>query len=372
VARIIYFSRDYTPHDHRFLSALAQTEHNIYYLRLEQRGHSLENRPLPHQIEMISWAGGHGNARFSNAGRLLIDLKRVIRQVKPDLIHAGPLQSVAFLVALTGYQPLVSASWGYDLLLDAKRNPLYTWITRFVLGHSAVMVGDCDTIRKIAIAYGMPSKRICIFPWGVDLHRFTPQENQQSPKETFTLLSTRSWEPIYGINVIANAFVCAAQQQPKLRLIMLGNGSQAALLRRIFEKGRVQDRVHFLGQVNQADLPRYYQSADVCVGASHSDGTSISLLESMACACPVILPDIPGNREWITPGIQGWLYPDGDVQALAEAVLYAKDHRDQLPEMGRAARQLAEQRADWNKNFQELLKAYHIALTLYPKKALPI
>jgi glycosyltransferase involved in cell wall biosynthesis len=371
VARIIYFSRDYTPHDYRFLTALSQTEHHVFFLRLEQRGHSLESRPLPSRVEIIPWIGGCAPARYSNASKLFIDLKRVIHQVKPDLIHAGPLQSVAFLVALTGYQPLVSASWGYDLLVDAQRNSLYTWITRYVLGHSAVMIGDCDTIRQSAIAYGMPGERIFTFPWGVDLQHFTPQENHPSQNEVFTILSTRSWEPIYGTDVIANAFVQAAQQCPGLRLVMLGNGSQAALLRRIFEQGRVLDRVNFPGQVSQADLPRYYQSADVYVSASHSDGTSISLLESIACARPVILPDIPGNREWITSGIQGWFYPDGDAQALVEAVLNAIDHRDQLLEMGRAARLLAEQRADWNKNFLELLNAYRLASTIYPKKTIP-
>ena len=42
--RLLYFSRDYTTHDHRFLSALAKTEHQVSYLRLERRGHQLEER----------------------------------------------------------------------------------------------------------------------------------------------------------------------------------------------------------------------------------------------------------------------------------------------------------------------------------------
>jgi hypothetical protein len=64
--------------------------------------------------------------------RLLVDLKKVLRSVKPDLVHAGPIQRAAFLTALAGFRPLVSMSWGYDLLVDAERsrsmalgNPLY-------------------------------------------------------------------------------------------------------------------------------------------------------------------------------------------------------------------------------------------------------
>ena len=115
------------------------------------------------------------------------------------------------------------------------------------------------------------------------------------------ILSTRGWEPIYGVDLIARAFVTAARQCPELKLIMLGNGSLAPMLHRIFAKGNVEEQVMFPGQVKYSELPRYYQMADLYVSASHSDGSSISLLEAMACGRPVLVSDIPGNREWVTP-----------------------------------------------------------------------
>jgi glycosyltransferase involved in cell wall biosynthesis len=371
--RVIYFSRDYTPHDHRFLSALAKTEHRTYYLRLEQRRNQLEDRSLPEGIELIRWAGGRKPFRWRDVPRLLVDLKKVIRTVKPDIIHAGPIQTAAFLAALAGFRPLVSMSWGYDLLEDARRNVWWGRATRHTLRHSSAMVGDCNTIRQKAIAYGMRDERIVTFPWGVDLHCFSPETSLRSNGRVFSLLSTRGWEPIYGVEVIAQAFVLASHRlarmtepgsegsSPELRLTMLGNGSQAAELRRIFIQGGVLDQVYSPGQVSQAELPRYYRAADLYVSASHSDGTSISLLEAMACGCPVLVSDIPGNREWVSPGIQGWLFPDGDVEGLAQAIMQAVAKREGLGEMGRAARLLAEQRADWEKNFPELLHAYELA-----------
>src|SRR4030067_510558 len=170
--RILYFSRDYTPHDQRYLTALAKTNHRVYYLRLEKGPHVLEDRPLPPEIEQVQWAGGKHPVSLYDGLRLCSDLRRVIRQVKPDLIHAGPIQRSAFLVALSGFQPLVSMSWGYDLLHDAKINPLWRWATRYTLRHSAAMVGDCNTIRQLAISYGMPDERIVTFPGGVDIHDF--------------------------------------------------------------------------------------------------------------------------------------------------------------------------------------------------------
>jgi glycosyltransferase involved in cell wall biosynthesis len=364
MARILYFSRDYTPHDHRFLAALSQTEHRVFYLRLEKRGHILESRPLPAEIESVPWAGGMEPARAADGLKLFNGLKQVIRQVKPDLIQAGPLQSAAFLVALSGFQPLVSASWGYDLLQDARRNRLYGWITRYVLKHSTVMVGDCETIRRAAMDFGMSQERIVTFPWGVDLEHFSPQLGLENPTrdDSFTLLSTRGWEDIYGIDVIARAFVHLAGEFPQLRLVMLANGSQATALHKTFERAGVAERVSMPGQVSQFDLPRYYRMADLYVSASHSDGTSISLLEALACGCPVVLSDIPGNREWVTPGEQGWLFPDGDALALAGRIRQAIQDRDGLSQMRGAARRLAESRADWRSNFKELLRAYQIAL----------
>jgi len=371
--RILYFSRDYTTHDHRFLSALAKTEHQVSYLRLERRGHQLEERALPPEIEIVQWGGGTAPARWQDGPRLLRELKKALNKVKPDLVQAGPLQRSAFLVALAGFRPLVSMSWGYDLLQDAERNAAWRWATRFTLKRSAAMIGDCHTIHQLAVAYGMPDERIVAFPWGIDLEHFTPAGRWRQPDAAaddarpFTLLSTRSWEPIYGVETIARAFPIAAREHPDLRLVMLGNGSQAGLLRRLLPMGNLiadsgYPEALFPGQVSYANLPDYYRSADLYLSASHSDGSSISLLEAMACGCPALVSDIPGNREWVQPSVNGWLFPEGDEKALAQAILQAVEQRQRLTQMGQAARQVAEQRADWTKNFPQLMRAYEIAL----------
>ncbi len=168
--RILYFTRDYTTHDQRFLAALAKTDHEVAFLRLERRDHQLEDHTLPQGIQAIPWAGGRRPVSLKDGLRLLVDLRRVIRDFQPDLIQSGPLQRSALLVALTGFRPLVSMSWGYDLLHDAQRNALWRWATRYTLKHSAVMVGDCDTIRQKAVAFGIPSEQVVTFPWGVDSH----------------------------------------------------------------------------------------------------------------------------------------------------------------------------------------------------------
>ena len=314
--------------------------------------------------------------------RLLAGLKRVIRTFKPDLIQAGPIQRSALLVALSGFRPLVTMSWGYDLLHDVHNGRAWEWATRYTLKRSAAFVGDCDTIRNLAIEYGMAPERIVTFPWGANIQKYSPPA-PRSPlpalrtrlgwdENAFVLLSVRSWSPLYGVEDLARAFVKAARQRPELRLFMLGNGPLAGKIRQIFQQGGVLDKVHFPGQISQEKLPDYYRAADLYISTSHSDGTSISLLEALASGTPVLLSDIPGNQEWVSPpsstgagpgeGV-GWLFRDGDVESLTNEILHVVEHRGQLPAMGRAARSLAEARGNWEMNFPRLFEAYEIALS---------
>jgi glycosyltransferase involved in cell wall biosynthesis len=88
------------------------------------------------------------------------------------------------------------------------------------------------------------------------------------------------------------------------------------------------------------------------------DGSSVSLMEALACGLPCLVSDIPANKEWVFEGQNGWLFPDGNVDALAAKILAAIDQRASLPEISKNARLVAEDRADWKKNFGKLLTAY--------------
>lgn len=365
--RILYFTRDYTPHDHRFLSSLAQSEHEVYYLRLERSHTQLEDRPLPTNVNIVRWAGGRSPAKLSNSLHLFLSLRKVLRQIKPDVLHAGPIHTVALLAALSGFQPLVSMSWGSDLLRDANKNRIYRWVTRLVLNRSTVLIGDCDAVRAKAIAFGFPNARIVTFPWGINLQNFTPGDDGELRKRAgwegnFVLLHTRSWEEIYGVEVLARAFISAATQKPELRLFMLGGGSLAAKLRGMFERAGVSDKISFPGQIPYQDLPSYYRAADIYVSASHSDGSSVSLMEALASGLPALVSDIPGNREWVIPQKNGDYFLDGDAVSLTQVILGFVENRDKITKQGASARKLAERRADWTENFPILLKSYEMAL----------
>jgi L-malate glycosyltransferase len=359
--RILYFSKSYTPHDYRFLSSLSKTEHQVFFLQLEAAKRQTEDRPIPENVQLIPWAGGRHEFRWRDVPRLTFDLRRVIKKIRPDLIHAGPIQNCAFLAVLSGFRPILAMSWGYDLVMDADKSAWMRWVTRYTLKRSAFFTSDANVSQDKAAAYGMDPQKTVIFPWGTDIEYFTPKNVgtfERSNVPTFTLFCSRTWEAIYGVDVLAKAFVKVAGVDPDVNLILLGGGSQGQKIRQILTSGDVLDRVHFGGHVGQKDLPRWYHMADLYISPSHVDGSSVTLMEALASGLPCLVSDIPGNREWIQDGINGWLFRDGAVNDLAEKILSAIKNRGSLSKISEAARQTAEQKADWKKNFGKLLETY--------------
>ena len=362
--RVIYFSNNYTPHDYRFLSSLSKTEHEVSYLKLEANKRQIEDRPVPENVQQILWAGGQREFRWRDVPQLTLDLQRVLREMKPDLIHAGPIQNCTFLAVLSGFRPILAMSWGYDLVMDADKSAWMRWVTRYTLKRSTYFTSDAQVSRDRAVEFGMDPARTVIFPWGTDIEHFTQKAFNTFDERSFTLFCSRTWESIYGVDVLAKAVVNVAAQDPDVNLILLGGGSQGARIRQILTNGGVMDRVHFGGQISQADLPRWYQMADLYISPSHVDGSSVTLMEALASGLPCLVSDIPGNKEWIEDGINGWLFRDGDVDDLSQKILNAIRNRKSFRTIGAAARRTAEEKADWKKNFGKLLDAYHKATSL--------
>jgi glycosyltransferase involved in cell wall biosynthesis len=360
--KVIYFSLDYTPHDQRFLAALAETQHEIHYVRLQRGNRQTEDRPVPPSIHQAQWAGGQKPFEWRDLPRLVLDFRRLLREIQPDLVHAGPIQTCAFIACLAGARPLLTMSWGFDLMKDVERGAWWRFATRYTLERSRYFTSDAFVTRDKAVAYGMQPEKTVVFPWGVDLEHFTPKPRENptggQPEDGFTLFCNRSWEANYGVDVLARAFVQVARQKENISLLLLGGGSQGSYIRQILESGGVLDRVSFPGHVGQKDLPRFYRMADIYISASHVDGSSVSLMEALACGLPCLVSDIPANKEWVFEGENGWLFTDGDANALAEKILKAMEARANLPAIGQNARLSAQEKANWPKNFQKLLTAY--------------
>jgi glycosyltransferase involved in cell wall biosynthesis len=310
----------------------------------------------------VIWKGGREPVRWSNLPKLTLDFRRLSREIKPDIIHAGPVQTCAFIAILSGFRPVLTMSWGFDLMDDIHKNWWMERITKYVLRNSSYFTSDANITRDKAVAYGMDPNRTIVFPWGVDLQHFKQKNWSLNTDHSFTVFCTRSWEPRYGVDVLAKAFVKVAASRPEVGLILLNGGSQGAAIRQILQSGGVLERVYFGGQVSQTDLPNWYHRADLYISPSHVDGSSVSLMEALACGLPCLVSDIPANKEWVSEGENGWLFEDGNADMLAEKILLAIKNRKSFAKIGNASRATAEERADWKKNAMKLMQTYETIL----------
>lgn len=298
--------------------------------------------------------------------------RKVIAEVQPDIIHAGPIQRVALIPAVANFHPLISMSWGFDLLKDANRNTFWKLITKYVLSKSDWMLADCQTVKQIAVGFGFPDKKITVFPWGVNLNLFSPDERTKMRKEIgfkrdLLIIHTRSWEPRYGVDIALHGFQIAAASVPNLQMIMLGSGSQEERVKEFINSHGLSDQIHLFGYQENEKLTVFYQAADVYLSASHIDGSSVALMESMACGCPAIVSDIPANLEWITNGVEGWTFRDGDSEDLAKKIINAAGIKTKLKKFGKAARIKTEKFANWNHSVEKLLETYQTVSDQYMK-----
>jgi len=364
--RILYFTQGYTPHDRRFLSKLAESKNDVWFLPLENNSVA-PNVELPAGVNVAKWHDVPGKNIVADACLPIVpEFENILSQIKPDLVHAGPIQSCGFIAAMSGFHPFLAMSWGSDILADAYKDEFWRWITCYTLRRSDMLLCDCDAVRiKAEGLVGYPAQRIVQIPWGVDLQAFTA--NPAGPdvrsklgwKDAYVALSTRSWEPIYGIEVVLNAFQKAHSREESMRLILLGSGSLSTQIADFIRRHELTEAVHMPGAVDSDAVPDFYRAANVYISCAHSDGTSVSLLEAMASRLPVIVTDIPANREWVQNGLNGWLAPDGDADEFARHLLLAANL---APEdrhcMASRNRRVVEERADWRRNFEKLLCAY--------------
>ena len=278
---------------------------------------------------------------------------------RPDVVVAGPVLDVTLAAVRARLRPLVGVSFAFDLLVDARASAAEP-LAREALAGCDGLVCDARAVVAAAVALGMPREAIICVPWGADLVHYRPENSAGRqrirahlgwPADEFVILATRSHEPLYRTSNVIEAFIEAAPRERRLRLLVLGDGSERPALEAAVSQAGLAERVRFVGRIDSDDLPDWYAAADLYVSASLVDGSSISLLEAMATGLPVVVPNVGGNPEWVIPGRTGWLVPTDDPRAMAAAVLAGAALGDSAREaMGRTARVEAEKRADWRAN----------------------
>lgn len=195
--------------------------------------------------------------------------------------------------------------------------PIFKRFIRRLHGKIAVSRPAADLIGKYFPGY------YNIIPNGIDFAHFSAPV---SPVARFmdgkvNILFVGRMEKRKGLRHLLAAYSRIKWEYPQTRLIVVGPGRLDAASASILGERHLED-VELVGPVDQADLPRYYRTADIfCSPAVGAESFGLVLLEAMAAGRPVVASAIPGYAGVITDGDQGLLVPPGDDEALAAALV---------------------------------------------------
>jgi len=226
-----------------------------------------------------------------------------------------------------------------------KRIKRVAWPVLFGLADQVIVPssGTRDLMRSL----GLPDDRVTLTPYVVDNDWWLTQSAGvdraavraswgAGPEDTVVLFCAKLqlWK---RPSDLLRAF---AKAQPERGfLVFAGEGPLRASLHAEAAALGVSARVKFLGFANQTQLPAIYTSADLMVLPSEYDAFGVVVNEAMLCGCPVAASDHVGAaRDLIEHGRTGFVYPCGDIDALAAVIRQALQGRCQLSAMGGAAR----------------------------------
>jgi len=197
-----------------------------------------------------------------------------------------------------------------------------------------------------------------IIPNGVTLQRFSDQQPLPELMDgKRNVLFVGRMEKRKGLKYLLRAFIAVKSEMPNARLIIDGDGQLRYGFERRMQEAGVPD-VIFAGYVPDAELGRYYASADVfCAPNTANESQGYVLLEAMAAGKPVVASNIEGFAGVITHGVEGQLVLPKDADALALALVHMLADTEGSAAMGRHARARAEE-FGWDRIAQRVLSYY--------------
>jgi glycosyltransferase involved in cell wall biosynthesis len=280
--------------------------------------------------------------------------RKLVRAVKPDIVHAHWLPGFGFAAAAIGANPLALTAWGSDVY---RASVVQRAASRFALRRASLLMADSRDLLDACVALQPRLPRSELIQWGVDLKTFQPAsaERRAELKRELGLgpgpvvVSPRSFMPVYNIPTVIEMFGRVGEALDDAQLVLKHMGPVTIDLPPFPHP----ERVKVIGRVPYERMADYYRVADVCVSITSSDSSPRSVWEAMASGCPCVLSDLPWVSELIEPGVDALTVPV-DAEAVAETVLRVlrePELRDQLSARGRA---LVERHLDREREMDQL------------------
>lgn len=303
---------------------------------------------------------------------LLADLRyalacyRLLREYRPDVVHTFTIKpviycSIAAALARVPVRVAMVTGLGYTFTSSGTS---FRWLVaalcRFALRSVRLVyfqnADDRDELLRRGVVRASQWRMIA--GSGVDTTRFVPIDRVQNQNRVTFLMVSRALREKGVLE-----FFAAARQVKQLaantRFVLAGGTDERNPTSLVKEEVRLladESGVEWVGPIE--DVRPLIADADVVVLPSYREGTPMSLLEAAAMAKPMIATDVPGCREVVRDGFNGWLVPARDAPALAGAMLRAIAERDRWGEYGKNSRNLATTRFDVRRVCEQIMDDY--------------
>ncbi len=304
----------------------------------------------------------------------------LVRQHRARFVYCGNVKPAGY-PARWVYErtrvPYCLFLYGADLLSEQHKyhhSAFKRRSGRAILGGAAALVAISTWTRDLALTVlgglGLDrhGQRLRIVHLGTDPDRFRPGIDATALRERFAfpdgggrwLLTVARLESHKGVDTVIAALPAIVARAPDVRYAVAGSGPERERLERLADRAGVADRVKFLGEVREADLPALYNVASVYVGASRRaerigvEGFGISLVEASACGLPVVAGNSGGVPDAVRDGETGFLVPPEDSAAVSEAVCRLLGDPALARRIGAAGRDAVERHYNWDRVVRDL------------------
>lgn len=295
---------------------------------------------------------------------------RALLKHQPDVVvaaHASPIVgAVAFLSARLSLRPLVMGcpDWmtAYAAgLVDeslSSMGPVLLQIAEIMLYRlSERIFAATHFLKNLLISFGIPSEKIAVIPNGVDISRFSPDIDARGIREKYRLgdycvvLLTGHLEKWAGVEGIFNLVNRLSRDYPESTVLLVGSGEPTSdLLNRLIRQNLGHMIVH-AGLHPYSEMPRFVAASDItlCIFpntlVAHA-ASPLKIFEYMGAGKAIVATKVAGTAEALDEHT-GILVNPGDISGLCDAVVSLCRDRTRRIKLGENARQLAEEKYNW-------------------------
>lgn len=285
-----------------------------------------------------------------------LELRKIIKSEKPDLIHLHWLfHSASLATSFIRDVPIISTPWGSDLLTPgyklkaSKLDKLkHLYVVRRVVRKSFAFCCDAPHMREKLAEFGADVKRVQIIYFGTDISTFNP-ENKDSKfwmkfglvENSLKVLSNRVLADMYDIETFIRSSKIVNEVNSKIDFIIAGGGPQTEKLKNYATSAGSSKGITFTGRLNDEDFAMATNSCDIYVSTSPTDGgIAASVAEAMSAEIPVVITDFGDNQSWLRNQTAGFIFQIGNSEELAALILRLANSPTERKSLGVTGRKI--------------------------------